>query len=72
MRRLGVISRGRRAQLSGHPDLRSWLLRIDRDPDGGMEVDADFFVGLHDRPDGPRRAHEVRLQNGECTTETFQ
>ena len=41
-------------------------------PDGGMEVDRDFFVDFHDRPDGPARAHEVRLQNGDCTTEIFQ
>ena len=32
----------------------------------------DFFVDFHDRPDGPARAHEVRLQNGDCTTEIFQ
>jgi selenium-binding protein 1 len=30
--------------------------------------DRDF----HDRPDGPARAHEVRLQGGDCTTEIFQ
>ena len=38
----------------------------------GMEIDPDFFVDFHDRPDGPARAHEVRLQNGDCTTEIFQ
>jgi 56kDa selenium binding protein (SBP56) len=27
---------------------------------------------LHDRPNGPARAHEVRLQGGDCTTEIFQ
>jgi len=55
-----------------YPELRSWLLRIDCDPNGGMEIDRDFFVDFHDRPDGPARAHEVRLQNGDCTTEIFQ
>jgi methanethiol oxidase len=55
-----------------YPELRSWLLRVDCDPGGGMEVDRDFFVDFHDRPDGPARAHEVRLQNGDCTTEIFQ
>ena len=55
-----------------YPELRSWLLRVNCDPDGGMEVDRDFFVDLHDRPGGPARAHEVRLQNGDCTTEIFQ
>jgi methanethiol oxidase len=55
-----------------YPELRSWLLRVNCGPDGGMELDEDFFVDLHDRPDGPARAHEVRLQNGDCTTEIFQ
>jgi selenium-binding protein 1 len=55
-----------------YPELRSWLLRINCDPDGGMEIDRDFFVDFHDRPDGPARAHEMRLQGGDCTTEIFQ
>ena len=50
-----------------YPGLRSWLLRVNCDPDGGMELDRDFFVDLH-----PARAHEVRLQGGDCTTEIFQ
>jgi selenium-binding protein 1 len=54
-----------------YPELRSWLLRVNCDPDGGMEVDPDFFVDFHDRPAGPARAHEVRLQGGDCTTEIF-
>jgi methanethiol oxidase len=52
--------------------LRSWLLKVDCDPEGGMEVDRDFFVDFHDRPGGPARAHEVRLEGGDCTTEIFQ
>jgi methanethiol oxidase len=55
-----------------YPGLRSWLLRVNCAPEGGMEVDQDFFVDFHDRPDGPARAHEVRLQGGDCTTEIFQ
>ena len=55
-----------------YPGLRSWLLRVNCAPDGGMEVDPDFFVDFHDRPSGPARAHEVRLQSGDCTTEIFQ
>ena len=46
--------------------------RIDVDPNGGMEIDHDFFVDFHDRPEGPARTHEVRLQGGDCTTEIFQ
>ena len=55
-----------------YPELRSWLLRVNCHPEGGMELDSDFFVDLHDRNGGPARAHEVRLQNGDCTTEIFQ
>jgi selenium-binding protein 1 len=55
-----------------YPDLHSWLLRVNCHPDGGMELDPGFFVDLHDRPGGPARAHEVRLQGGDCTTEIFQ
>jgi hypothetical protein len=32
-----------------------------------MEIDPDFFVDFQ-----PARAHEVRLQGGDCTTEIFQ
>jgi selenium-binding protein 1 len=55
-----------------YPELRSWLLRVNCSPDGGMQVDHDFFVDFQDRPTGPARAHEVRLQGGDCTTEIFQ
>jgi methanethiol oxidase len=54
-----------------YPELRSWLLKVDCNPEGGMEIDPGFFVDFHDRPGGPARAHEVRLQNGDCTTEIF-
>jgi selenium-binding protein 1 len=55
-----------------YPDMRSYLLRIDCDPNGGMEIDRGFFVDFAGRPDGPARTHEVRLQHGDCTTEIFQ
>ena len=55
-----------------YPGLHSWLLRVNCDPNGGMEVDSDFFVDLSERQGGPARAHEVRLQGGDCTTEIFQ
>lgn len=55
-----------------YPELRSWLLKVDIGDDGSMEVDRDFFIDFHDRPGGPARTHEVRLQGGDCTTEIFQ
>jgi selenium-binding protein 1 len=54
-----------------YPGLRSWLLKVNCLPGGGMEVDPDFFVDFHDRPGGPARAHEVRLQGGDSTSEIF-
>ena len=33
------------------------------------EVDPSFFVDFHDRPDGPARPHETRLQGGDGTGE---
>jgi len=53
-----------------YPGLRSWLLRVDCDEQGGMRVDPGFFVDLHRRPAGPARARGVRLHNGDCTSET--
>jgi methanethiol oxidase len=47
-------------------------MRVNCAPEGGMEIDRDCFVDFHDRPEGPARAHEVRLQGGDCTTEIFQ
>ena len=55
-----------------YPQMRPWLLRLNCDPNGGLEIDHDFFVDFHDRPGGPARTHEVRLQGGDCTTEIFQ
>ena len=55
-----------------YPGLRSWLMRVNRTPEGGMEIEEDFFVDLSDSADGPARAHAVRLQRGDCTTEIFQ
>jgi methanethiol oxidase len=54
-----------------YPGLRSYLLKIDIGEDGSMTVDPRFFVAFHDRPDGPARAHEVRLQGGDSTSEVF-
>ncbi|HSK16196.1 MAG TPA: selenium-binding protein SBP56-related protein [Gaiellaceae bacterium] len=55
-----------------YPGLESWLLKVDVAEDGSMSVDPDFFVDFHDRAGGPARAHEVRLQGGDSTTEIFQ
>ena len=55
-----------------YPELRSWLVKIDVADDGTMTFDENFYVDFFDRPEGPARAHEIRLQNGDSTTEIFQ
>jgi len=55
-----------------YPDLRSYLLKVDIADDGSMAVDPRFFVDFHDRSDGRARAHEVRLQGGDSTSEVFR
>src|SRR5207302_591468 len=39
-----------------YPGLRSWLLRVNCDPNGGMEDVGDFFVDFDERTGGPARA----------------
>jgi selenium-binding protein 1 len=50
-----------------YPNLESWLLKIDCDPNGGMTVDPNFYVDF-----GTARGHEIHLPGGDCTTEIFQ
>ena len=37
-----------------YPELRSWLLRVNCGPDGGMEIDRDFFVDFQTARTAPR------------------
>jgi len=51
-----------------YPDgIRSWLARCDIDPKGGMQLDPSFFV---EAPEG-YRAHQVRLQGGDASSDSF-
>ncbi|HUG17215.1 MAG TPA: selenium-binding protein SBP56-related protein [Thermomicrobiales bacterium] len=50
-----------------YPDLQSWMLKIDCDPNGGMTIDESFYVDF-----GTARGHEIHLPGGDCTTEIFQ
>jgi selenium-binding protein 1 len=54
-----------------YPDLRGWLTKLDRQPDGGYALDPDFFVDFHEQAEGAR-PHEIHLPGGDCTTEIFQ
>ncbi len=50
-----------------YPGMKSWMLKLDCHPDGGMTLDQDFYVDF-----GAARAHEIHLPGGDCTTEIFQ
>ena len=54
-----------------YPELRSWLLRVDCDPTAAWRS-TPTSSSTSTTARGPARAHEVRLQNGDCTTEIFQ
>jgi selenium-binding protein 1 len=45
---------------------QSWLLKLDCNPDGGLALDARFYVDF-----GTARGHEIHLPQGDCTTEIF-
>src|SRR5262249_53371342 len=50
-----------------YPDgLRSWMVKLNADPAGGLSLDKDFFVEF----DG-YRAHQIRLNGGDCSSDSF-
>jgi selenium-binding protein 1 len=50
-----------------YPGMKSWMLKIDCNPHGGMTLDERFYVDF-----GGARGHEIHLPGGDCTTEIFQ
>src|SRR5215217_3071402 len=50
-----------------YPDLlEGWMVRIDAKPDGGIELDPDFFLQT-----GEMRVHQVRLEGGDASTDSY-
>ncbi|HSJ58078.1 MAG TPA: selenium-binding protein SBP56-related protein [Anaerolineae bacterium] len=49
-----------------YPGLKGWLAKIDVGPDGGMDVDPDFFIDF-----GDTRSHQVRLEGGDASTDSY-
>ena len=44
-----------------------WMVKADVNvEDGGLELDPDFFVDF-----GESRAHQIRLQGGDSSSDTF-
>ena len=46
--------------------LRGWLTKIDADPNGGLSIDKDFFVGFEGE-----RPHQVRLEGGDASSDSY-
>jgi selenium-binding protein 1 len=52
-----------------YPDgLKGWMVKIDAHPDGGIELDREFFV---DFAASGHAAHQIRLEGGDCSTDSF-
>ncbi len=50
-----------------YPDgIQGWLVKVDVGPDGGLTVDPAFFVEF-----GDYRAHQVRLEGGDASSDSF-
>jgi selenium-binding protein 1 len=50
-----------------YPDgIRSWMVKLNADPAGGLSVDPDFFVEF----DG-YRSHQIRLEGGDCSSDSY-
>jgi len=54
-----------------YPDLRGWLVKLEKQSDGTFAIDPDFFVDFTKLDTGAARPHEVHLPGGDCTTEIF-
>lgn len=46
--------------------IRSWMVKIDAKPDGGMEIDPKFFLEF-----GELRGHQVRLDGGDASSDSY-
>ena len=50
-----------------YPDgIQGWMVKLDADPDGGMSFDPRFFLDF-----GDQRPHQVRLQGGDASTDSY-
>ena len=50
-----------------YPDrLSGWMVKANVESDGGISLDQDFFIDF-----GETRSHQVRLEGGDASTDTF-
>jgi selenium-binding protein 1 len=46
--------------------IQGWMVKLDADPNGGMAFDERFFLDF-----GDQRPHQVRLQGGDASTDSY-
>jgi selenium-binding protein 1 len=46
--------------------IRGWAAKLDVQPEGGMQLDPNFFVDF-----GAERPHQIRLQGGDSSSDSF-
>jgi selenium-binding protein 1 len=46
--------------------VRSWMVKLDAHPEGGMDLDPNFFVEF-----GAFRGHQVRLEGGDASSDSY-
>jgi len=46
--------------------IKGWLVKVNANPEGGIEVDKKFFVDF-----GDARAHQVRLRGGDASSDSY-
>lgn len=46
--------------------IQSWMVKLDAKPEGGMEIDPNFFVEF-----GELRGHQVRLEGGDASSDSY-
>lgn len=50
-----------------YPDgVRSWMVKLDARPDGGISIDPKFFV-----ESGELRSHQIRLEGGDASSDSY-
>ena len=47
--------------------INGWMVKLDAGPDGGIAFDEKFFIEWP----GPHRPHQVRLQGGDCSSDSY-
>jgi selenium-binding protein 1 len=51
-----------------YPDgIKSWMVKLDVEPNGGIAFDPKFFVEFGDA----HRSHQVRLQGGDASSDSY-